>query len=102
MPDAIPVGVAIKGKVYIHPTVKLPAFASIEGPAWIGAETEIRPGAFIRGNVIVGEKCVLGNSCEYKNCLLLNEVQTPHFNYVGDAIQRHRSTLTPVPIAAEN
>ena len=82
----IPQGVVIKGNVYLHPTVKLPAFASIEGPAWIGPETEIRPGAFIRGNVMVGAGCVVGNSCEYKNCLLMDKVQTPHYNYVGDSV----------------
>ena len=82
----IPVGVRIEGKVYIHPSVKLPAFASITGPAWIGANTEIRPGAYIRGKVIIGENCVIGNSCEYKNCLLMDKVATPHYNYVGDSI----------------
>jgi NDP-sugar pyrophosphorylase family protein len=66
--------------------VKLPVFATIIGPAWIGARAEIRPGAFIRGNVIVGEDCVLGNACEFKNCLLMDNVQVPHFNYVGDSI----------------
>lgn len=82
----VPPGVHVEGFVYLHPTVTLPPTATIIGPTWIGANTEIRPGAFIRGNVIVGEHCVLGNSCEYKNCLLLNRVQTPHFNYVGDSI----------------
>jgi UDP-N-acetylglucosamine diphosphorylase / glucose-1-phosphate thymidylyltransferase / UDP-N-acetylgalactosamine diphosphorylase / glucosamine-1-phosphate N-acetyltransferase / galactosamine-1-phosphate N-acetyltransferase len=81
-----PSGVVISGDVYIHPSVKLPPFASIQGPAWIGAGTEIRPGAFIRGNVIIGENCVIGNSCEYKNCLLMDNVQTPHYNYIGDSI----------------
>ena len=82
----IPPGVHVEGRVWLHPTVKLPAYATIIGPAWIGAKTEIRPGAFIRGNVIVGEGCVLGNACEFKNCLLLDGVQAPHFNYVGDSI----------------
>ncbi|MBO7521194.1 MAG: UDP-N-acetylglucosamine diphosphorylase [Opitutales bacterium] len=82
----IPQGVHIEGKVFIHPSVKLPAFASISGPAWIGANTEVRPGAFIRGSVIIGEGCVIGNSCEYKNCLLMDKVQTPHYNYIGDTI----------------
>lgn len=82
----IPSGVHIEGKVYIHPSVKLPAFASITGPAWIGANTEVRPGAFIRGSVIIGEGCVIGNSCEYKNSLLMDKVQTPHYNYIGDTI----------------
>ena len=66
--------------------MKLPAYATIIGPVWIGARTEIRPGAFIRGNVIVGEGCVLGNACEFKNCLLMDHVQVPHFSYVGDSI----------------
>jgi NDP-sugar pyrophosphorylase family protein len=79
-------GIHVEGAVYLHPTVKLPAHATIIGPTWIGAQTEIRPGAFIRGNVIVGEKCVLGNSCEFKNCLLMDNVQVPHFSYVGDSI----------------
>lgn len=86
LPAHMPPGVHIEGQVWLHPTVKLPAHATIIGPAWIGAKTEIRPGAFIRGNVIVGESCVLGNSCEFKTCLLLDKVQVPHFSYVGDSI----------------
>jgi NDP-sugar pyrophosphorylase family protein len=82
----IPAGVHVEGRVWLHPTVKLPAHATIIGPAYIGARTDIRPGAFIRGNVIAGEGCVLGNSSEFKNCLLLDGVQAPHFNYVGDSI----------------
>ena len=78
--------VHIEGPVYLHPTVKLPPYATIIGPAWIGEGTEIRPGAFIRGNVIVGANCVLGNACEFKNCLLMDGAQVPHFSYVGDSI----------------
>ena len=76
----------VEGPLWLHPSVKLPAYATLIGPAWIGARTEIRPGAFIRGNVIVGEGCVLGNACEFKNCLLMDGVQVPHFSYVGDSI----------------
>lgn len=82
----VPAGVHLEGFVHLDPTVKLPPYATIIGPVWIGARTEIRPGAFIRGNVIVGEDGVLGNACEFKNCLLLNKVQVPHFSYVGDSI----------------
>ncbi|WP_438482465.1 UDP-N-acetylglucosamine diphosphorylase [Oleiharenicola lentus] len=90
---AIPSGVRIEGSVWIHPSVKLPAYATIIGPAYIGAKTEIRPGAFIRGNVIIGEGCVIGNSCEFKNCLLLDGVQVPHFNYVGDSVLGNKAHL---------
>lgn len=81
-----PPGVHVEGAVWLHPTVKVPAFATLIGPLWIGAHTEIRPGAFLRGNVIVGERCVLGNACEFKQCVLMDGVQVPHFNYVGDSI----------------
>ncbi len=85
-PPVVPPGVALEGQVYIHPSVRLPASATIIGPAWIGEGTEIRPGAFIRGNVIIGARCVIGNSCEFKNALLLDGVQVPHFSYVGDSV----------------
>ncbi|HZZ57307.1 MAG TPA: UDP-N-acetylglucosamine diphosphorylase [Opitutaceae bacterium] len=83
----------IEGKVYVHPSVKLPPFGTILGPAWIGANVLIRPGVFVRGNVIVGAGSVLGNACEYKNCLLMERVETPHYNYVGDSILGSRSHL---------
>lgn len=89
----IPAGITIEGKVYIHPSVKLPPFGFIKGPAWIGANTEMRPGCFVRGYVIIGEGCVIGNSCEYKNAMLLDNVETPHYNYVGDSVLGNKSHL---------
>ena len=86
-----PPGVHVEGNVWLHPSVKLPAYATIIGPVWIGAKCDIRPGAFIRGHVIAGEGCVLGNACEFKNCLLMDGVQVPHFNYVGDSILGNRA-----------
>jgi UDP-N-acetylglucosamine diphosphorylase / glucose-1-phosphate thymidylyltransferase / UDP-N-acetylgalactosamine diphosphorylase / glucosamine-1-phosphate N-acetyltransferase / galactosamine-1-phosphate N-acetyltransferase len=88
-----PPGVHLEGQVWLHPSVKLPPYAVIVGPVWIGARCDIRPGAFIRGNVIVGEDCVLGNACEFKNCLLMDGVQVPHFNYVGDSVLGNRAHL---------
>lgn len=73
-------GVLVGKDVKIYPT------ATIEAPAIIGDGTEIRPGAFIRGSVITGKNCVIGNSSELKNCILLDKVQVPHYNYVGDSV----------------
>jgi len=89
----VPAGLHIEGSVFIHPSVKLPAYGFIQGPAYIGAGTELRPGVYIRGNVITGANCVLGNSCEFKNCLLLDEVQVPHFSYVGDSVLGNKAHL---------
>ena len=72
--------------ILVGENVKIAKTATIEPPAIIGANTELRPGAFIRGNVIIGEGCVIGNSSELKNSILLNHVQVPHYNYVGDSI----------------
>ena len=72
--------------VLVGKDVKIAKTATIVPPAIIGHGTELRPGAFIRGNVIIGEKCVVGNSSEFKNCILLDSVQCPHYNYVGDSI----------------
>ena len=75
-----------KEGVLIGENVKISPTATIEAPAIIGAGTEIRPGAYIRGNVITGGGCVIGNSSELKNCVLLEHVQVPHYNYVGDSV----------------
>ena len=72
--------------ILVGDNVKIAKTATIEAPAIIGKDTELRPGAYLRGNVIVGEGCVVGNSSELKNCILLNHVQVPHYNYVGDSI----------------
>ena len=80
-------------KVWVANDVKIAKTATINGPCIIGKGTEIRPGAFIRGNVIVGEGAVIGNSTELKNCILFDSVQVPHFNYVGDSILGYKSHM---------
>ncbi len=67
--------------------------AVLKGPAWIGENCQVRSGCYVRENVIVGDGVVMGNSCEFKNCILFDEAQVPHFNYVGDSILGHRSHL---------
>lgn len=65
----------------------------IGGPTIIGHETEIRPGAFIRGSALVGDHCVVGNSTELKNVILFDNVQVPHYNYVGDSILGYKAHM---------
>ncbi len=76
----------IADNVLVGENVKIYPTATIEGPTIIGSGTEVRPGAFIRGSVITGENCVIGNSSEIKNAILLDKVQVPHYNYVGDSV----------------
>ena len=67
--------------------------AYIKGPCIIGHKTEARQCAFIRGNALVGEGCVVGNSTELKNVILFDNVQVPHYNYVGDSILGYKSHM---------
>lgn len=76
----------IEPGIFVGENVKIARTATIEAPAIIGSGTELRPGAYLRGNVIIGSDCVVGNSSELKNCILLYHVQVPHYNYVGDSI----------------
>lgn len=79
--------------IWIAHSASIAATATITGPCIIGKNTEVRPGAFIRGNAIVGENCVVGNSTELKNVILFNNVQVPHYNYVGDSILGYKSHM---------
>ncbi|SFP95472.1 transferase hexapeptide (six repeat-containing protein) [Lachnospiraceae bacterium XBB1006] len=76
----------VEEHVWIAKSAKVYKTATILAPTIIGEETEVRPGAFVRGNAIVGNHCVVGNSTELKNVILFNNVQVPHYNYVGDSI----------------
>lgn len=82
-----------EGDVWIARSARVYPTATLIGPTVIGERTEVRPGAFIRGGVLVGEDAVVGNSTELKNCILFDRVQVPHFNYVGDAILGYGSHL---------
>ena len=79
--------------VWIHKTAKVFPSAYIGAPCIIGANTEVRHCAFIRGSALVGENCVVGNSAELKNVIIFDNVQTPHYNYVGDSILGYRSHM---------
>jgi UDP-N-acetylglucosamine diphosphorylase / glucose-1-phosphate thymidylyltransferase / UDP-N-acetylgalactosamine diphosphorylase / glucosamine-1-phosphate N-acetyltransferase / galactosamine-1-phosphate N-acetyltransferase len=76
----------ISDHVYIGDGTVIENGVTIKGPAWIGNNCEIRSGCYIRENVIVGDDVVLGNSCEFKNCIVFNDAQIPHFSYVGDSV----------------
>ena len=79
--------------VWVAKSAKVFPTATILGPAIIGPNTEVRPGAFIRGSALVGEGCVVGNSTELKNVILFDNVQVPHYNYVGDSILGYHSHM---------
>ena len=83
----------IEKGILVGENVKIADSARIEPPAIIGRNSEIRHGAYLRGNVIVGENCVIGNSSELKSAILLDRVQVPHYNYVGNSMLGNRSHL---------
>ena len=79
--------------VWVHKTATVAPTAFLGAPCIIGPGTEVRHCAFIRGSVLVGENCVVGNSVELKNVILFDNVQTPHYNYVGDSILGYKAHM---------
>ncbi len=80
-------------QVWVHRTAVVAPTAYLGAPCIIGPETEVRHGAFVRGSALVGAHCVVGNSVELKNVILFDNVQTPHYNYVGDSILGYKSHM---------
>jgi NDP-sugar pyrophosphorylase family protein len=83
----------ISNSVFIGRGTIIEQGAFLKGPAWIGENCQVRSGCYVRENVVVGDGVVLGNSCEFKNCIICDEAQVPHFNYVGDSILGYRAHL---------
>ena len=83
----------VQPQVWVHKTAKVFPSAYLGAPCIIGANTEVRHCAFIRGSALVGEGCVVGNSTELKNVILFDGVQVPHYNYVGDSILGYKAHM---------
>ena len=83
----------LAARVWVHETAKIAPTAFLGAPCIIGPGTEVRHCAFIRGSALVGANCVVGNSVELKNVILFDNVQTPHYNYVGDSILGYKSHM---------
>lgn len=83
----------IAPQIWAHKTAKVAPTAYLGAPCIIGANTEVRHCAFIRGSALVGENCVVGNSVELKNVILFDNVQVPHYNYVGDSILGYKAHM---------
>ncbi len=83
----------VSPQVWVAKSAKVYPSAYIGAPCIIDEDAEIRHCAFIRGGVIVGKNCVVGNSTEMKNSIIFDNVQIPHFNYVGDSVLGFKSHL---------
>jgi len=86
-------GAFVDGQVFIDEGTVVEPGAVVFGPAYIGKNCVVRSGAYVRGDVLVGDGAVLGHASEFKNCVLMDGAQCPHFNYVGDSILGFKSHL---------
>ena len=85
--------IEVKPQVWVHKTATVFDSAYLGAPLIIGANTEVRHCAFIRGAALIGDNCVVGNSVEIKNAIIFDNVQVPHYNYVGDSILGYKSHM---------
>ena len=79
--------------IWVAKDAKIAPTAYIGGPCIIDHGTEVRHCAFIRGSALIGEGCVIGNSTELKNVIIFDNVQVPHYNYVGDSVLAYKSHM---------
>ena len=86
--------------IWVHRTARMAPTIALGGPAIICAGADIRQAAFLRGRIIVGERCVVGNSCELKNVILFDGVQVPHMG-AGSITSNVKSDKTLVMVHAE-
>ncbi len=83
----------VSPNVWVHKSARIAPTAFLGSPCIIGADTEVRHCAYIRGSALVGDGCVVGNSVELKNAILFDKVQVPHYNYVGDSILGYKAHM---------
>ncbi len=92
-PRAPSAALAHSGSIYVHPSVRLPLYGSLQGPIYIGPHVTLREGIALRGPLILASHCEVGHACEVKGSILLPHSRAPHFNYVGDSILGHNARL---------
>ncbi len=83
----------VDSSVWVHKSAKVDSSAFLGAPCIVCENAEIRHCAFVRGSVLIGKNCVVGNSTELKNAILFDGVQVPHYNYVGDSILGHKAHM---------
>lgn len=90
--DAKVVGAVIYldgGDIYVGEGAVVEPTAGVKGPTIIGPNNEIRQGAYLRGNIILGGHKKQGDNAirgEIKNVLMLDEANFPHPSYLGDSL----------------
>ena len=83
----------VSENVWVAKDATVFATAYLGAPCIIDHGAEVRQCAFVRGSAIVGKNAVVGNSTELKNVILFDNVQVPHYNYVGDSILGYKAHM---------
>ena len=86
--------------IYLEGDACISEKATLIPPCIIGRDSEIRPGAYIRGKAIIGRGAVIGNSSEIKNSIIFDEAKLPHYNYLGDSIIGYKAHMGAGAIAS--
>jgi len=73
-------------KIFIGEKTKIEPGALIKNRVIVLGKGEIRQGAYLREESVLGEHCVIGHTTETKACLFLEHGEAGHFNYVGNSV----------------
>jgi UDP-N-acetylglucosamine diphosphorylase/glucosamine-1-phosphate N-acetyltransferase len=93
-------GAHLVGAVTVAETARIRSGAYIEGPCFIDKGSDIGPNCYIRSCTSIGENVRVGNACEVKNSIIMDETHVGHLSYVGDSILCERCNLAAGTITA--
>jgi UDP-N-acetylglucosamine diphosphorylase/glucosamine-1-phosphate N-acetyltransferase len=79
-------GAHLIGPISVAETARIRSGAYVEGPVFIDEASDIGPNCYIRPYTSVGRKVRIGNACEVKNTILMDNVHVGHLSYLGDSI----------------
>jgi len=93
-------GAHLIGPVSVAETARIRSGVYIEGPAFIDEGSDIGPNCYIRPYTSIGKKVRIGNACEIKNSLIMDNTHIGHLSYVGDSIVGENCNLGAGTITA--
>jgi bifunctional UDP-N-acetylglucosamine pyrophosphorylase/glucosamine-1-phosphate N-acetyltransferase len=79
-------GAIIKGKIVLGKDSVIRSGAYIDGNVFIGEKTTLGPNCLIRGKTSIGNNCYVGNAVEVKNCVIGDGTKIGHLSYCADSI----------------
>jgi bifunctional UDP-N-acetylglucosamine pyrophosphorylase/glucosamine-1-phosphate N-acetyltransferase len=79
-------GVILRGPIWIKKGATIRSGSYIEGPVIVGEDSDVGPNSYLRAGTCLGKRVRIGNACEVKNSIIMDDTHAAHLSYIGDSI----------------